>query len=403
MSFDPRPYINDVYQPLIFDKSRFLLLVGGAGSGKSHFACQKILSRIVWAMQKGLRHKFLVLRKTQPDARRSVFALFNYYISKFGLTDLFHRNRTEMTYTLKEKPYSEIMFTGIDDPEKIKSIEGITGIWVEEATEINENDFNQLNLRLRGKVKTYFQLLLAFNPISKNNWIYKKFFENNEQDAKILKTNYKNNRFLDEEYVKQLENLKETNKELWNIYGKGEFTDLPDVIYNNYVVDSLGSQKVDNSYYGLDFGFNNPTALIEVNESDRRYFAREVLYKTKITNNDLIDFLKTIPKKDIYADSAEPNRIEEIKRAGFNIYPSNKDIKAGIDFCKSRQLKIDKNSVNLIKEIQGYCYKKNKDGELIDEPVKYADHLMDAMRYAIYTRFKAKREPGRFDNADFFA
>ena len=285
---------------------------------------------------------------------------------------------------------NEMLFKSLDDPEKIKSYEG-NYLWIEEATEITHEDFLQLNLRLRRKTEDINQMYLTFNPISKLHWIYQELIEKERDDVAILHSTYKDNPFLSEDYIKELENLKDQDETYYQVYALGEWGVLQNIIYTNYDLIDTWPGSFDEVIYGLDFGYNNPSALVEVGLKDKEPYLRELLYETHLTNEDLIEKLKElIPDRNsyIYADPAEPARIEEIARAGFNIHLADKSVKDGIDFVRRQKLHILKSSVNLIKEISGYKYKEDKDGNVLEEPVKFRDHLMDAMRYAIYTHLK---------------
>jgi phage terminase large subunit len=213
------------------------------------------------------------------------------------------------------------------------------------------------------------------------------FFDNPKNNTVILKTTYQHNRFLDEEYKQVINNLQHEDKMYYNIYGLGEWGVLGNLIYSNWEVISDVPISYDEIIWGLDFGFNNPSALLKIGIKDGNLYLLEEMYKTGLTNQDLIKELRKriATFESIYADSAEPARIEEIRRAGFRIYPAQKDVTDGLDFVKRQRIFIHKACSNTIKEIQGYKYKEDKDGNVLDEPVKFADHLMDAMRYAIYT------------------
>ena len=136
--------------------------------------------------------------------------------------------------------------------------------------------------------------------------------------------------------------------------------------------------------YGLDFGLVNPSAIVKVIRYDDKFYLEERLYKTNITNKDIIEFFSHEEKGDIYADPSAKQMIEEIFRAGYNAYEAHRDVKDGIDICQRQQLNIPESSVNLIKEIQSYQWKEDKDGNVLSDPIKFNDHLMDAMRYAVY-------------------
>lgn len=380
--------INDKFYPLLKNKDRYLIIYGSAGSGKSHFIAQKILVRILVGIATGKKHKFIALRKTQPAVRKSVFALFCKYVYEWGIQDWVTINKQEMT--LDFYGGSQIICLGLDDPEKLKSIEGVTGAWLEEATEFSLLDFTQIDLRIRGKSDSYKQLICSFNPVSRENWVFSRFFEKDLGKCTLHHSTYKDNKYIDEEYKQVLEDLKGQDKVLYDIYGLGEWGVLQGLIYTNWdIVDSF-PDNCDEIMYGLDFGFNNPTALIKVGIKDiEDIYIEEEIYETHLTNPDLISKLEALGidrDKEIKADSAEPDRIQEIRNAGFCINPAKKgkdSVKNGIDVVKRKKLHIVRDSSNVLKEARSYKWKEDKDGKLMDEPVKFLDHSLDALRYAI--------------------
>lgn len=379
---------NPVYIPLYYDRSRYLLLYGGAGSGKSHFAAQKVLVRIMMAMIRGYKERFLVVRKTKPALRKSVYTLLLYYINLWGLNDVCIENKTHLSF--KFSGGSEIICTGCDDVEKLKSIEGITSVWLEEATELSADDLRQLDLRLRGNTPSYKQIILSFNPIYELHHIRSRFFEQEFSNVKILHTTYKDNLFCDPEYKRIIEDLATQNKTAYQIYGLGEWGTLEETIYNNWIIRETDviPAKFENVHYGLDFGFNNPSAFIPVGERDRNLYIFNEIYETKLTNPQLITLVKKMwhPDYKITADSAEPARIQEFRDRGLWVVPSIKgpsSVRDGIDWVKRRIIYVHPRCVNTIKEFRSYSYKKNKDGLVLDEPVQFMDHAMDAIRYAV--------------------
>ena len=217
--------------------------------------------------------------------------------------------------------------------------------------------------------------------MDENSWIAQKLAK--EADVELIHSTYHDNPFCSDEYIKILEDLINQDQNFYRIYVLGEWGKLENLIYKNYQLVDSPPEEYTQKAYGLDFGFVNPTALVAVYLVEDKVYLEELIYQTRITNADLIELLKQLPKADIYADSSEPQRIEEIKRAGFNIYPALKDVKLGIDIGKRRTLYITKSSANLIKEIHGYQYKKNKDNQVLEEPVKFNDHACDAFRYAL--------------------
>ena len=380
----PDNFHNKHFLPLLENKNRYLVLCGGGGSGKSRFVALKILDRFLF---ESVNHRLLLIRKTLPSLRRSSFQLIHDYIRLWNLESSCNISKFNMSIeNLQNK--NQIIAAGMDDPEKLKSIERVTGVWIEEATELTYDDFTQIDLRLRGDLGTYKQIILSFNPIDESNWIKKIFFDRTKEDTLIDHSTVEHNQFIDTDYKKVLDRLKEEDRNKYNIYRLGLWGRLENIIYSNWnVVDKL-PESFDEMIYGLDFGFNNPNTLVEIGVKDQNVYLRELLYQPGLTNQDLISKLEKFVKNrncSIYADSAEPARIEEIKRAGFNVYPSNKSVSDGIDFVKRIKLNIESGSDNIVKEISQYSYKKDKNGNILEEPVKFMDHAMDAIRYALYT------------------
>ena len=171
---------------------------------------------------------------------------------------------------------NRIIFKGLDDPEKIQSITDVDYIWIEEATELTKEEFMQCNLRLRGQELPkghYRQLIATFNPIGENNWIYKNYFNRDIDDVKRYKYNYRSNNFLDSEYINELERLKEQDEELYRVFTLGEWGQLTGLIFPNWTTAKKIPEGV--TYYGLDFGYENPTALIEVTQREDELYVRE--------------------------------------------------------------------------------------------------------------------------------
>lgn len=208
--------VNDAYIPHIKNTSRFLILYGGGGSGKSVFAAFKIILRTVTEAN----HKFLVLRKVATTVKESVFAELKAMIADIGIYSEFIINKTERTLTHLPTG-NQIICMGLDEPEKIKSIRGITGMWLEEATEFEENDIDQLDIRIRGEKSNYVQYIFTFNPIDEDHFLRKRFFSNKESNVSIVHTTYKDNHFLSSEDKERLESLKERNPLFYDIYCLG--------------------------------------------------------------------------------------------------------------------------------------------------------------------------------------
>lgn len=210
--------VNDRYIPLITDQTRHLVLYGGGGSGKSVFAAQKVVNRTLCEKP----HKFLVLRKVADTIKESVFAEIQSAIAETGCANEFEVNKTEKNF-LHRPTGNRILCKGLDEPEKIKSIKGITGMWIEEATEFTPDDLTQLNLRIRGEKENYVQYIYSFNPISEDNEVVKKFVTPTRlpEDTKVIHTTYHDNYFLTDEDKKQFEDLKATNPLFYDVYCLG--------------------------------------------------------------------------------------------------------------------------------------------------------------------------------------
>lgn len=380
---------NPSYLPYLLDyDNRYEVYYGGAGSGKSHFVFQKI---VVKALNQ--RRKVLVIRKVARTLKDSVFQMTLDTLTKFQLLDKCQINRT--TYTIDFPNGSQFLFKGIDDGgEKIKSITNITDIVIEEATELVYDEFTQLDLRLRAKAPN-LQIMLMFNPVSKVNWCYKHWFATGTPpDTVIIKTTYKDNKFLPQEYIKAIEALKDTNPTYYNIYALGEFCSLDKLVYNNW---ATGLPPEDRSKLmllaGLDFGYiNDASALIIslLDEENKKIYVIDEAYKKGLLNDQLADVIidKGIAKEVIIADSAEQKSIEEIKRCGVpRIKPAVKgqgSILQGIQKLQQYKIIVNPICAHIIEELQNYSWKKDKQtNEYINEPNDEYNHCLDALRYSL--------------------
>lgn len=361
-------------------KKRGNILYGSAGSGKSWSIAQFLLLEKLY---KEHDIRILVTRKTRPALKKSAWLLMNDLIKKYELPGCVI-NKSDLTLTVGR---NQMLFTSIDDPEKLKSIEKINYIWGEEATELTRDDYLQLGLRCRGENKNGInQLFFSFNPVDDQGF-FKPITDNPPDNIAVNHSTYKDNPFLEKDYMEELERLQEQDATYWKIYGLGIWASPENIIYKNWdLVDEL-PESCDEIGYGLDFGFNNPTALPKIGGKDKEIYIDELIYESKLTNTDLIEKMKPLipnKNKEVIADCAEPQRIEEIANAGFNIYPCIKgkgSVKIGIDRVKRLKLHITKRSINIIKEIQGYKWKEDRNGNVLDEPVPFRDHAMDAIRY----------------------
>jgi phage terminase large subunit len=389
---------NPIYLPYLDSENRYEVIYGGAGSGKSVFMVQKKL----YLNMKDKGRNTLVVRKVGKTNRYSTFALFNQIISDWNLYQIFDINKTDMTITNRYNK-NQIRFAGLDDVEKLKSItfeSGIlTDIWIEEASEANPNDFRVLDTRLRGtnKFNIPFQINLTFNPISQLSWLKSQFFDNTNKEFRrkvsILKTTYLDNKFIDNEYREMLEALKDEDYNFYRVYCLGEWGTFQNIILSNWEVRELSLDNIWRDYdylvYGLDFGFNHPSALILVGIKDGDIYVLDELYKRRLTNTELIqEAEKFVVDRNIpiVADSAEPDRIREFRNHGFlSVRPAEKgknSVQSGIDYLRGRKIYINTKCVNTLKEIQNWQYKVDKEGNVTEEPVPFQDDAIAAIRYA---------------------
>lgn len=393
---------NEAYLPQLSNyDTRFNVFYGGAGSGKSKFVVQKLIYKYLQYPDRTA----LVIRKVGSTLRDSIFREFKSVLADWKIYDKCEIRETLLTISLPNG--SSFMFKGLDDPEKIKSISGIDDIVVEECTELDEQDFYQLNLRLRSK-QPYNQMHLMFNPVSKSNWVYKTWFQNgyNEENTMVLHTTYKDNKFLPQEYIQSLEDYKRTNPVYYRIYALGEFASLDKLIYENWHEKDFNYREIlqrDNTQalFGLDFGYvNDATAFIAivVDEVNKELYIFDEFYKKGLLNDEIAKEIKRkgYSKEIITADSAEQKSIEEIKRAGISrIKAARKgrdSIINGIQLIQQYTMYVHPSCVNVIEELKNYAWQRDKlTKEYINKPIDSYNHALDALRYACECLNKKKK------------
>lgn len=381
-----------------------LVLYGGSGGGKSHSVCQYIVNLAL--TYPGI--DILVMRKTLPSLKKTTFKMIISILREEGWVDgkdyfLNRSDLTIITYIGSTIWFGSAGVSG-DDVEKYKS-SSYNVVYVEEITEFSYEEYLMLKNTIRAKpvLTLKNKMVMTFNPIDYYHWVWQKVVLTSEEWRAIHHSTHWNNPFLPFEYHRQLEDLINKDINFYRVYCLGEPGVLQNVIYSDY---EIRSWNYPYDALGMDFGFNNPTAVIAITVRDEGYYVKELLYERRMTNKDLIGWMNlTLPYEqrdiEIYPDPAEPNRIQEIREHGFNIYEAKKSVKDGIDFVKSKHLIIDPSSTNLLSELRSYKYKENvKTGEVFDEPVKFMDHAMDAMRYVIYTYVAGRVEPDQ-ENISF--
>jgi phage terminase large subunit len=285
----------------------------------------------------------------------------------------------------------------MDKSEKLKSIHRVTRVWCEEATELSKEDFNQIDLRLRGVANP--QIVCTFNPIDQDSWINTEFWQFGDTDkVKLLHTTFLDNKFVGEEYSAVMDRLKIQNPRMYEIYALGLWGQALEGVIFKYDDIQKVPEEAKLLCRGMDFGFtNDPTALIAIYLWNGKIILDEELYKRQMTNQDLIRFFEDIGlsrSEQIRADSSEPKSIEEIHRAGYNIVGATKgkdSINFGIDTMKQYDILITARSQNLKKEFKNYCWAQDKNGKMLNTPIDDFNHAIDGVRYGFELLAK-KRE-----------
>ena len=381
---------SPAFVPLFTDKSRYQVPWGGAGSGKSHIVARKILYRLL--KESDAKHNFLIMRKVDKTIKKSVFTLIRNIISKWDLTSEFDVNLTDKTIIYKLNG-SQIMFSGMDDPEKLKSIEGVTGIWMEEATEFTQEDFEQLDLRLRGVTKYPKQIILTLNPISEQHWIKRVFFDDPIQGVFTLKTTYLDNSFIDEEYKMVMENKKKTNPRYYNIYALGNWGTAEGLVFSRVTQRLIRPDEIAGlrCVQGLDFGYtNDPSAFCQsyVDEANKRIYVYDGFYEKGMSNAEIAEAIKGMlaHRHKTTADSSEPKSIDYIKGKGVSIEGAAKgkdSVNAGIDFLLEYEIVVNAHLVEFMTEFNNYAWAIDKEGKPTNKPCDDFNHFIDALRYSV--------------------
>lgn len=391
----PSRVFNKKYYDRLHDFSKFTEVhYGGASSGKSHGVVQKVVFKacLPWKHPR----KVLFTRKVGRSIKDSIFEDVKSCLADWNLLPHCKINNTDFRITLPNG--AEFLFKGMDDPEKIKSIKGISDVVMEEATEFTLEDYTQLTLRLREKKHKQRQIFLMFNPVSKLNWVFKYFFSEEAnvdfERTAIYQSTYLDNKFLDEDNRKVIEDLANRNPAYYRIYALGEFATLDKLIFPKYTKKRLITEKLKDlpSFFGLDFGFNDPAAFIhiKVDEKNKKlYFLDEMVQRGLLSDSlfrkiDEMGFRKEV----ITADCSRPETIGELQKLGATRVRASKKGKdsviQGIQYLMQFELIVDERCVKLIEELENYTWQKDKKtGEYLDKPVDSYNHVIDAARYAV--------------------
>ena len=359
--------------------TRFIINVGGSRSTKTYSILQLL---IVKALESSEPLVISIVRKSFPSMRITVLRDFFDILKHLDLYTADNHNKTENTYQLNN---TLIEFFSIDDSQKRRGSKRDI-LFINEANELTYEDFFQLNIR------TSQQIFLDFNP-SEQFWYNDKL--QNRDDITIIHSTYKDNPYLNEDQVQEIERLQFTDLQYYQIYALGEFAGSMDLVYTYIPVDDIPTNLAKLVSLGLDWGYSNdPTAVVEIWKHNDAIYLNELIYQTNMTNQDvcgMLDEYGVDKYVEIIADSAEPKSIEEVRRMGFNIKPAHKgpdSILNGIDILKRHRIHVTKQSVNLIKELNNYKWITDKNGNKLNKPVDMFNHALDAVRYVALNKLR---------------
>ena len=357
--------------------TRVCHLVGGSRSGKTYATLQ-------WLIVQALQNKELVtiVRKTIPSLKRTVMKDFKDLMQTMGIWNENEFNISDRTYTFYND--SQIQFISTDNAEKLRGVKSNI-LWIEEASEVDAESYLQLQIRTTGKI------ILSYNPtVSPWHWLREM------QDCTRYFTSYKDNPYLEKSVIRALEDLKNTNIKAYQVYTKGEYTTNDKAIFEFELVEWL-PDEAEFVAWGLDFGYaNDPNALVSIWKlNGNELYILEHCYEKGMVTNEITDMLKKAVSgnEEIWADSSEPRLIEEIRRAGFNIKPVTKgkdSINFGIGVLQNYKIKIPKSCQNLINEFYSYEWETDRFGKILDRPVDFNNHLLDAARYVAMMKLSQK-------------
>lgn len=388
LTLKPSIFIPKFYPYLLDYSQRWQFYCGSAGSGKSYFITQKIIVR---CLRENIR--VLVCRRYATTLRNSCFALFKDVLEKWQLSPQYVKVR-ESDMAIIFPNGSQIIMCGLDDEHKLLSINNISTIWCEEAFEIERSKIEQLNLRMRGEANNQ-QLLLSWNPISKHNWLYNFTVEQPPQSSIFIHSTYKDNPFLNAEYVAALEELYIRNPQKARVFCDGEWgIDAEGLVFQNWKIETFDNAAINGQLMiGLDFGFVNDISAIVASiivESEKRIYIFKEYGDTNKTNADLVNIITALGfnKSTIIADSAEPKSIAEIKAGGINkIKPCTKgadSVLHGIQRLQNYEIIIHPSCTGIITEFENYTWQKDKSSDIyINKPIDEFNHYIDALRYSL--------------------
>ena len=380
-----KEFCNIQFYQTLNSKKRIKVHQGGTRSGKTYAIVQYLIYRITTAKEP---LTISVVRKTLPALRRSVMRDFINIADKLGIYYLGEHNKSENIFRYNGHT---IEFLSTDEPQKIRGAKRDI-CFINEGNELHYEDFRQLSMR------TTKEMIIDFNPSDPVHWLYDEIIE--REDCDLFITTYKDNKFLPSELVREIERIRERDPDYWLVYGEGQRAVFSDrQIFKNWKYIPLAEfPEFDQTSIGIDFGFSNdPCAIVEIAKVSDKIYINELCYKKGMTNRDIAEFLKSIGKNEIlaYCDSAEPKSIEELRQMDVWAKGATKgagSINAGISLLKEYDIIVSNESTNIKREQQTYFWDQLKDETIINKPIDKNNHAMDAIRYAIYSKYRNRTD-----------
>jgi len=359
---------------------RIICHQGSARSGKTWSILQ-------WLIINSLQQKIdtTIVSINSPHIRRGALKDWKIIMNEAGL---FHDSKwSETNKIYKFDNGSNISFVSCDEPEKYLGI-STDDLFINEAILLDYEIFNNLNLRTRNKI------IMDYNPITDESWIYSKIIP--RKDCIFIKSNYTQNIFLPKVQADEIENLKNIDPYLYSVYALGEIGKRENQIFNNLeIVESFENMPLpEYTIYGLDFGIRDPTVLLSIGIFEKSLYVTELIYESELINSELIEKMKGLNIPDcaeIYADSAEPGRIQEIYNSGFNCFSALKgpgSVNFGINKIKEFTVYSLRSNINFNREFKNYSWKMDKNGRVLSEPVHLYSHCPDGLKYALATHLQ---------------
>ena len=380
-----KEFCNIQFYQTLNSKKRIKVHQGGTRSGKTYSIVQYLIYRMTTAKEP---LTISIVRKTLPALRRSVMRDFINIADKLGIYYLGEHNKSENIFKYNGHT---IEFLSTDEPQKIRGAKRNI-CFINEGNELHYEDFRQLSMR------TTSEMIIDFNPSDPVHWLYDEIID--REDCDLFITTYKDNKFLPSELIKEIERIRERDPDYWLVYGEGQRAVFSDrQIFKGWQYIPLKDfPEFDDTTIGIDFGFSNDEcAIVEIGKVKDRIYINELCYRKAMTNRDIAEFLKSIGKNNVltFCDSAEPKSIEELRQMDIWAKGATKgsgSINAGISLLKEFDIIVSNESKNIKKEQQTYFWHQLKDETIINKPIDKNNHLMDAIRYAVYSQYRNRND-----------